>query len=238
MHVLVAFVLLALLLLPDLGLAPARILLAAAAGRPLRPGRRILGEQIAGENAIARRVLDIDVKVIAGHRDDDVEVDLHIAGDIALDGEDVRGFAGPPAGELRGGEVEAESGEGDSPDGAVAGGCEVGLLGFGWVYIDQLLCLEVTALLVNAPRRSEVVQLGNYACSCGLARWILTESVERADRVQRGAPEVGLVEPRVLERFHTARLEERVTEGEEPRSGRRGPRRRMLEVDRVLMRLC
>lgn len=51
--------------------------------------------------------------------------------DALFDGEGLRRGAGPPAGELRVGQVDAGEDEGDGPGGGVAAFGEVGFFGFG-----------------------------------------------------------------------------------------------------------
>jgi hypothetical protein len=64
-------------------------------------------QQFRSEDAVAGRVLHVDVEVWTAHGDDDVEVHLHVVGDAAFDGEGVGGGAGEPAGEFGVGEPEA-----------------------------------------------------------------------------------------------------------------------------------
>lgn len=55
-------------------LMPAAVGLVIALLHPQTPARVLAFEQVAGENAVARGVLDVDAERVAGHVDDDVEV--------------------------------------------------------------------------------------------------------------------------------------------------------------------
>ncbi len=100
------------------------------ASRPARPSGRIAPQHVAGEDPIARRILDVDVEVGAEHGDDDVEVYLEFVGDAFLDGEEVGFVAGVPSSELGEGE---EGTDDDEEEGRVAaGGCATGVGGFGF----------------------------------------------------------------------------------------------------------
>lgn len=77
---------------------------------PLAPVGGIFGQQIAGEDAVARGILDVDVEVVAEHGDDDVKVDLELVGDSLFDGKEVGLMAAVPAQEFADGE---EEGKGD-----------------------------------------------------------------------------------------------------------------------------
>lgn len=68
---------------------------------PLAPARGVLLEARGGEDAVAGRVLDVDVQVLALHLDHDVQVDLHAVPDALLDRERVRLLALPPPRQLR-----------------------------------------------------------------------------------------------------------------------------------------
>ena len=71
---------------------------------PVRPGRLVLAEHGPGEDQIARRVLHVDVQVVAVHRDDDVQVDLQHAPDASLDAELARLVPVSPSSQLGEGE--------------------------------------------------------------------------------------------------------------------------------------
>lgn len=43
---------------------------------PMAPARGVLAQHVTREDPIARSILHVDVKVVAGHGDDDIEVDL------------------------------------------------------------------------------------------------------------------------------------------------------------------
>lgn len=77
---------------------------------PMGPIGGIFRQQIAGEDAVARGILDVDVKVVAEHGDDDVEINLHLVGDSLFDGEEMGFMAAVPAEEFADGE---EDGDGD-----------------------------------------------------------------------------------------------------------------------------
>lgn len=77
---------------------------------PMAPIRGILSQQIAGKDAVARGILDIDVQVVAEHGDDDVEIDLQLVGNAFFDGEEVGFMTAVPAEEFADGE---EEGDGD-----------------------------------------------------------------------------------------------------------------------------
>ena len=95
---------------------------------PLPPVRGVLGQHVAGEDAVARGVLHVDVQVGAEHRDDDVEVNLQVVGDAFLDAEEVLFVAGVPSAELGEGEEGADA---DEEEGCVAaGGGAPGVGGF------------------------------------------------------------------------------------------------------------
>ena len=84
-------------------LASLRILLAAGilASQPLAPSRRILFQKLSGEHAIAGGVLDVDVHIVAFHRDHDVQVQLEIVRDALFDGERMCRRSGEPTARFR-----------------------------------------------------------------------------------------------------------------------------------------
>ena len=99
---------------------------------PQRPGGRVPVEHFAGEDAVARGVLHVDVQVEAAHGDDDVEVDLQRVRDAFFHAEVVGFRAGVPVAEFGEGE---EGGDEEEEEGGVAAGCGaagVGRFGFGW----------------------------------------------------------------------------------------------------------
>lgn len=98
---------------------------------PLLPVRGVAPQQVAGEDAVARGVLHVDVQVRTAHGDDDVEVDLQVVRDALLDAEVVRLVALPPAVQLREGEEQADGEEEGGDLAAAAGGEGVGWFGFG-----------------------------------------------------------------------------------------------------------
>lgn len=97
---------------------------------PLLPVRGVAPQQIAGEDAVARGVLHVEVQVRTAHGDDDVEVDLQVVRDALLDAEVVRLVALPPAVQLREGEEQADGEEEGGDLAAAAGGERVGRFGF------------------------------------------------------------------------------------------------------------
>ncbi|KAL9590027.1 MAG: hypothetical protein Q9203_001185, partial [Teloschistes exilis] len=100
-------------------------------GGPVVPIGRILVQQIAGEDAVAAGILNVDVQIVAEHGDDDVEVDLELVRDAFLDGEEVGFMAPVPAKEFAEGEEKRDE---DQDEGGVATGrgtAGVGRFGFG-----------------------------------------------------------------------------------------------------------
>ncbi len=98
---------------------------------PLIPTGGVFPQQIARQDAVAARVLHVDVQVGATHRDHDVEVDLQRVRHPFFDGEEVRLMPAVPATELGHGEDggrEQEEQCGVTPGGAAAG---VRRFGFG-----------------------------------------------------------------------------------------------------------
>lgn len=79
--------------------AAAQRMYALATG-PLRPGCRPTGQGLPGKNAVARRVLHVDVDVLAPHGDDEIHVDLQVVRDALLHAERVRRGADIPATQL------------------------------------------------------------------------------------------------------------------------------------------
>lgn len=67
---------------------------------PVAPGGGLTLEPVGGEDAVARSVLDVDVKVGALHAHDHVHVDLQVVADALLDRKGVRLGAAPPARQL------------------------------------------------------------------------------------------------------------------------------------------
>lgn len=95
---------------------------------PVLPNRRVAVQLGSGQDPVARRVLHVDVDVLALHFDDDVEVDVEGVGYALFDGEGVRFRAAPPA---RGfGPEEDEGDEGDEDGPFAAGGGAGYVLGF------------------------------------------------------------------------------------------------------------
>ena len=99
--------------------------------RPLRPACRILSQQVAGERAITRGILHIDVQVGTAHGDNDIEVDLHFVRNTLFDREGLRRCSGEPARGFGPGEPDACEDERDGPGGGIAALDKVGLLRFG-----------------------------------------------------------------------------------------------------------
>lgn len=97
---------------------------------PMRPGGGVFAQQVAGQGAVAGRVLHVDVQVGAAHGDDDIEVDLHIVRNAFLDGEGLCGCAGEPARYFAPREVDACEDEGYCPGGGVTALDKVCLFGF------------------------------------------------------------------------------------------------------------
>ena len=97
---------------------------------PLFPIRSVPRQHFAGEDAIARGILNVDVQVGTEHRDYDVEVDLQLVGDAFLDAEEVGFVTGIPAAELGEGQHRADE---DQDEGCVAaGGGAPGICGLGF----------------------------------------------------------------------------------------------------------
>ena len=98
---------------------------------PLAEVGGVFAEQVACEGSVAGCVLHVHVEVGARHCDNNVDVDLHVVGDALLNGEGLRGLAGPPARDFGPGEVDACAEEEDGPRGRVATAGQVCLFGFG-----------------------------------------------------------------------------------------------------------
>ncbi len=98
---------------------------------PLLPVRRIPLQHVACEDAIARRILNVDVQVAASHGYHDIEIDLQLVRDALFHAEIVRLVALPPA--VQFGEKEEQAdGEQEGGDLAAApGGERVRWFGFG-----------------------------------------------------------------------------------------------------------
>ena len=99
---------------------------------PLFPIRGVPCQHFAGEYAIARGILYVDVQVGTEHRDDDVKVDLQLMGDAFLDAEEVGFVAGIPAAELGEGQHRADEDQDEGRVAAGGGAPGIGGLGFSW----------------------------------------------------------------------------------------------------------
>lgn len=121
-----------------LGLQPAGVLLAeglvlvgatvglvVALVHPQLPAGGLALEQLAGQDAVTGGVLDVDVEGIAGHLDDDVQVQLEVVRDALLDAEVVVLGAAEPGAEFGDGENGADNEDEDGPLSAAAGGSGV-----------------------------------------------------------------------------------------------------------------
>ena len=75
---------------------------------PMAPISGIFRQKIAGQDAVAGGILDIDMEVVAEHGDDDVKVNLQLVGDTFFDGEEVGFMAVVPAEEFADGEEERD----------------------------------------------------------------------------------------------------------------------------------
>ena len=167
---------------------------------PLAPVGGIFGQQIAGEDAVARGILDVDVEVVAEHGDDDVEVDLELVGDSLLDRKEVGFMAAVPAQEFADGE---EEGEGDQEEGGVAAGggaTGIGRFGFGWEgrRVSAVDALEKAGRLVLAR--------GKVRPSATEKKRGLTEGIECPDVLAETTavlvPKGALVKATVCEAIH------------------------------------
>lgn len=67
---------------------------------PQVPARVVLLQQVPREDAVARSVLDVDAQGVAGHVDDDIQIQLELMSDSLLDGEVVLLGAAEPGPEL------------------------------------------------------------------------------------------------------------------------------------------
>lgn len=108
------------------------VVLVVALLHPQRPAGVLAVEQVAREDAVAGGVLDVDVQRVAGHVDDDVEVELELVRDALFHAEVVLFCAAPPCFELREAEDRADCQNQDCPLPAAAGRCRVGSFGFCW----------------------------------------------------------------------------------------------------------
>lgn len=90
------------------------------------PRRVVALEGLPRGDAVARRVLHVDVEVCAGHLDGNVKVHLQGVRDALFDAEGVRRGTRVPARELGGDEVGADEGEEEGRDAAMLGAGQVG----------------------------------------------------------------------------------------------------------------
>jgi hypothetical protein len=67
---------------------------------PLHPACILALEQVAGEDAVARCVLDVHAQRVAGHVDHDIEVQLQVVRDALFNAEMVVFRAAPPGPEF------------------------------------------------------------------------------------------------------------------------------------------
>ena len=88
-------------------------------------------EEIAGEDAVHRSVLNVDGKVLTRHGDDDVEVQLELVADSLFDGEVVGFDTADPGADFGEGQEDAEDGDHDSPFPSCGCGRCVGWFGLG-----------------------------------------------------------------------------------------------------------
>ena len=102
---------------PSLLLIPLVVHLHLPRVHPHGPARGVAREYVGSQDAVARRVLHVDVQVGARHCNDSVEVDLHLVPDAPLHGELLRRVASVPGEDLGEGEEERD---GDEEDGGVA----------------------------------------------------------------------------------------------------------------------
>ena len=82
-------------------------LMDASASSPLSPTGGVHAQHLARQCSVARRILDVHMKVGAAHCDDDVEIDLEVVGYRFFDGKGLRCSAGEPADGFGDGEVDA-----------------------------------------------------------------------------------------------------------------------------------
>lgn len=81
-------------------------------------------EEVAREDAVAGCILDVYAEGIAGHIDDDVEVELEVVGHALLNAEVMVFVAAPPCFELGEAEQRADEQDEDGPLATtVAWGC-------------------------------------------------------------------------------------------------------------------
>lgn len=97
---------------------------------PQLPGGVFALEKFAGEDAVAGGVLDVDAERVAGHVDDDVEVELELVRDTFFHAEVVLFGAAPPCFELVEAEESADGEDEDGPLAAAGGRCCIGWFGF------------------------------------------------------------------------------------------------------------
>lgn len=136
----------------DAALAVMAELVDALGVDPLRPLGGIAVQLGGGEDAVARGILDVDVQVGALHVDDNVEVDLHGAGDALFDGKVVRLGAAPPAADLAAHEDERYEGHGHRP---LAAACRPGNifgLCLGWVLVSRAIAVVDDEDVRNASK--------------------------------------------------------------------------------------
>ena len=169
-----------------LRLQPARILatkrlilvIVVALVRPELPAGGVLLQQLSGENAVTGGVLDVDVQSVAGHLDDDVEVQLEVMGDALFNAEVVVFGAFEPGFKFGDGEDAANEEDKDGPLAASAGGsCVVGF-GFGWIMYVSFRSLHLRWASVLFKRRTERIECLQAALQPGLLpERILVEAV-------------------------------------------------------------
>lgn len=106
---------------------------------PLGPGSRVLLEARSGEDAVAGRVLDVDVQVLTLHVDDDVQIELHAVADALLDGECMGFLAAPPARQFGPQEEHGYDRHGDGPLATSRRARYILGLGFCWKRCDAMV---------------------------------------------------------------------------------------------------
>lgn len=99
---------------------------------PLQPTGGVPEQQVAGENAVAAGVLDVDVQIGAGHGDHDIEVDLKLVRHAFFHAEQVRFMPAIPATEL--GERKEEREEEQEQRRVATCGAATGVGGFGFCW--------------------------------------------------------------------------------------------------------
>lgn len=110
---------------------------------PVLPHRRVAMQPGGGQDAVAGRVLHVDVDVLALHLDDNVEVDVEGVGDALFDGKGVRFRAAPPAGGFGPEEDEGDEADEDGPFAAGGGAGYVLGFGFGCVEVGRTFMLVI-----------------------------------------------------------------------------------------------